>query len=56
MRNLYRGINGFKRGYQSRKNLVRDENGDLAEPNNILNRWENYFSQLLNVYSVSDIW
>jgi hypothetical protein len=25
---LYRGINEFKRGYQRRKNLVKDENGD----------------------------
>jgi hypothetical protein len=26
---LYRGINEFKRGYQPRSNLVKDENGDL---------------------------
>jgi hypothetical protein len=26
---LYRGINGFKRGYQPRSNLMKDENGDL---------------------------
>jgi hypothetical protein len=29
MRDLYRGINGFKKGYQPRNNLVKDENGDL---------------------------
>jgi hypothetical protein len=29
MRGLYRGINEFKRGYQLRNNLVKDENGDL---------------------------
>jgi hypothetical protein len=29
IRDLYRGINGFKRGYQPRNNLVKDENGDL---------------------------
>jgi hypothetical protein len=29
IRDLYRGINEFKRGYQPRSNLVRDENGDL---------------------------
>jgi hypothetical protein len=35
---------------------VKDENGDLlADPHNILNRWKNYFSQLLNVHSVSDV-
>jgi hypothetical protein len=35
---------------------VKDENGDLlADFHNILNRWKNYFSQLLNVHSVSDV-
>jgi hypothetical protein len=40
-------------GYQPRNNLVKDENGDLlGDSNNILNRWKNYFSQLLNVHNV----
>jgi hypothetical protein len=31
---------------------VKDENGDLlANFHNILNRWKNYFSQLLNVHN-----
>jgi hypothetical protein len=35
---------------------VKDDNGDLfADSHNILNRWRNYFSQLLNVHNVSDI-
>jgi hypothetical protein len=35
---------------------VKDENGDLlADSHNILNRWKNYFSQLLNVHNVSDV-
>jgi hypothetical protein len=35
---------------------VNDENGDLfADSLNILNRWKNYFSQLLNVHNVSDV-
>jgi hypothetical protein len=35
---------------------VKDENGDLlADSHNILNRWKNYFSQLLNVHRVSDV-
>jgi hypothetical protein len=48
IRELYRGINEFKRGYQTRSNLVKDENGDLpAESNTILNWWKSYFwSQL----------
>jgi hypothetical protein len=52
---MYRGIYEFKMGYQPRTNLVKDENGDLlADSHSILNRWKNYFSQLLNVHNVSD--
>jgi hypothetical protein len=29
IRDPHRGINEFKRGYQPRNNLVKDENGDL---------------------------
>jgi hypothetical protein len=54
--NLYRGINEYKKGYQPRNNLVKDENGDtLADSHNILKRWKSYFSQLLNVHNVSDV-
>jgi hypothetical protein len=53
---MYRGIIGFKGGYQPRNNLGKDKNGDLlVDSLNILNRWENYFSQLLNVNNVSDV-
>jgi hypothetical protein len=42
---MYRGTNDFKRGYQPRNNLVKDENGDLlADSHSILNGWKNYFS------------
>jgi hypothetical protein len=35
---------------------MKDENDDLlADFPNILNRWKNYFSQLLNAHRVSDI-
>jgi hypothetical protein len=35
---------------------VKDENGDLlADFHNILKRWKNYFSQLLNVHRASDV-
>jgi hypothetical protein len=55
IRDLYREINEFKRGYQPRNNLVKYETGDLlADSHNILNRWKNYFSQFLNVH-VSDV-
>jgi hypothetical protein len=51
IRDLYRGINEFKKGYQNRTNLVKDEMGDLlADPHKILNKWKNYFCQLLNVH------
>jgi hypothetical protein len=37
IRDLYRGINEFKRGYRPRRNLMKDENGDLlADFHNIL--------------------
>jgi hypothetical protein len=53
---LYRGINGFKKGYQPRTNLVKDERGDLlADPQKILNRWKNYFCQLLIVHGVGGV-
>jgi hypothetical protein len=38
----YEGIYGFRKGYQPKTNLVKDQNGDqLAESHNILNRWKN---------------
>jgi hypothetical protein len=44
IRDLYRGINEFKKGYQPRTNFLKDERGDLfADPHKILNRWRNYF-------------
>jgi uncharacterized protein (UPF0297 family) len=56
IKDLYRGINEFKRGYQPINNLVKYENGDLlADSHNILNRWKDYFFQLLNVHNVSDL-
>jgi hypothetical protein len=56
VRDLYRGINVFKSGYQPRSNFVKDENGDLlADSNTILNRSKSYFSQLLNVHDVNDV-
>jgi hypothetical protein len=46
----------IREGYQPRNNVVKNENGDLlAGSHNILNRWKNYFSQLLNVLNVSDV-
>jgi CRISPR/Cas system-associated protein Csx1 len=56
IRGLYRGINKFKRGYQPKNILMKDENGDLpADSHNTLNRWKSYLSQLLNVRNVSGV-
>jgi hypothetical protein len=56
MRDLYRGINEFKEGYQPRINVVKDEKGNLvADSHSILARWRNHFSQLLNIHGVNDV-
>jgi hypothetical protein len=53
---LYRGINEFKKGYQPRINIIKDENGNqLADPQKVLNRWKNFFNQVLNVHGVHDV-
>ena len=53
---MYRGINDFKKGYQPRIYVVKEEKSDLfAESQSILARWGNYFSQLLNVHGVNGI-
>jgi hypothetical protein len=49
VRDLYMGINDFKKGHQPRTIIVTDEKGDLvADSHSIIARWRNYFSQLLN--------
>jgi hypothetical protein len=56
IRDLYRSINEFKKGYQARNNIIKDENGNLlADPQNVLNRWKHFFNQLLNVHGVHDV-
>jgi hypothetical protein len=55
IRDLYRGISDFNKGYQPRFNIVKDEKGDLvADSRSIVARWRNYFSQLFNVQCVKD--
>jgi hypothetical protein len=45
IRDLHRGINKFKNGYQPRTNLVKDERDELlVDPHKILKRWKNYLS------------
>jgi hypothetical protein len=36
--------------------MIKDENGNLlADPQNVLNRWKNFFNQVLNVHGVHDV-
>ena len=56
IRDLYRGINDFKKGYQPRCNIVKDEKGNLvADSHGIVARWRNYFSQLFNLHGLKDV-
>jgi len=56
IRDLYRGISEFKKGYQSRRNRVKAEKDDLvADSHSIVARWRNYFSQLFNVHGVKRV-
>jgi hypothetical protein len=49
-RDLYRGLNEFKKGYQPRINIIK-----YADPHSVLNRCKNSFNQVLNVHGVYDI-
>ena len=56
VRDLYKGINDFKKGYRPRTIIVKDEKGELvADRHSIMARWRNSFSQLLNVHEDIDI-
>jgi len=49
-------MSDFKKGYQPRINIVKDENGDLiTDSHSILSRWRNHFLQLLIVPGVNDV-
>jgi hypothetical protein len=53
---LYRSINEFKKEYQPRINIIKDKNGNLlADPQNVSNRWKNFFNRVLNVHGVHDV-
>jgi hypothetical protein len=56
IRDIYRGINEFKKGYQRGTTWVSDETGNLlADPHKIWNKWKNYFRQLLNVHGAGGV-
>jgi hypothetical protein len=53
---LCRGISEFKKGYQPRTNVVKDEKSDVvADFHSILARWRNHVFQLLNLHGVNDV-
>jgi hypothetical protein len=56
MRDLYKGISDFKKGYQPRTNIVKDEKGDLFTDSNCISaRRRNALPQVLNVYGVNEV-
>jgi hypothetical protein len=56
IRDLYRDINEFKKGYQPRINIIKDENGNLlADPQSVLNMWKNFFNHMLNICGVHNV-
>jgi hypothetical protein len=53
---LYRGISDFKKGYQLRTTIVKEETDHLVPDSySILGRWRKYFAQLLNMHGVDDV-
>ena len=53
---MYRGVSDFKKGYQLRTNIVKDEKCDLfRDSHRILARWRNLFVLLLNENGVNDV-
>ena len=47
---MYKGINEFKKGYQPRAYVIKKHDGKIvADIISILSRWEQIFSDLLNV-------
>jgi hypothetical protein len=56
IRDSYRDINEFEKGYKPRIYFKNDENGNLiADPQSVLNRWKNSFYQALNTHGVHDV-
>jgi hypothetical protein len=53
---MSRGISDFKKNYQPRTNIVKDEKADLfTDRQSILAGWRNYFFLLLNVFGVNGV-
>ena len=56
IKDLYKVIKDFKKEYQARVNVIKNENEELlSDSNSVLNRWKSYFSRLLNVHEGNDV-
>ena len=50
IRDMYKGINEFKKDYQPHAYVIKKHDGTIvADTTSILSRWEQFFSNLLNV-------
>jgi hypothetical protein len=55
IRDMYRGLNHFKKVYQPTTN-VKDEKGDLiTNSHSMLARWRNHSSQPFNIHGLNDV-
>ena len=53
IRDLYKSISDFKKGYQSITNIIKDDKDDLfLDSYSTVARWNNLCSQLLNVLGI----
>ncbi len=49
-REMYRGINNIRKGFQGKSQIMKDENGNLITgERELVAQWGNYFNGLLNV-------
>jgi hypothetical protein len=49
-------VNGLKKGYQPRSNLVKDDKGDFFYRFlQYFKGWKNYFCHLLTVHGINDV-
>ena len=47
---MYKGINEFKKGYQPHAYVIKKQDGIIvADTISIVSRWDQFFSNLLNV-------
>ena len=56
IKDLYRSIIDFKKGYQLRTDVVKDEKGDMVTDSySILARWGNHIAQPLIIHGFNDV-